>query len=71
MTVAAVIMGVIVWLLSSGVERIIPVEELTGQIAAVLIPVTGGAIAYLGLLRVFHIQELDHVRGLVARRRSR
>ncbi|HWL64867.1 MAG TPA: murein biosynthesis integral membrane protein MurJ [Actinomycetota bacterium] len=71
MAMAAVIMGAFVWLLSRGVERIVSVDDLVGQIVVVLVPVAGGAVAYMALLRVFRIQELDYVRGLVARRGGR
>jgi len=69
--IASLVMGALVWGLSQVVDRLVPLDALSGQIIAVLVPVLGGLVAYLGLSQVLGIEELGYVRGLIARRSSR
>ena len=66
--VAAAAMGLLVWLSLEGVLRLVDEDSFAGQAAAVFLPVTVGAVAYLGLAHALKVPELDYVRGLVRRR---
>ena len=68
---AAAVMGLIVWASSAALEATLGLSTLVEQIAAVAIPVTLGAVAYLAMGRLFGVEELGYVRSLVARRRGR
>jgi putative peptidoglycan lipid II flippase len=70
-SVAGLLMGIVVWLTSRGVESFLDVSVLAGQITAVAIPVGVGAIAYLLFARMFRVEELDYVRSLLGRRLGR
>ena len=68
---AAAAMGVVVWAASRGLEAIVSTDALTGQIAAVAVPIALGVGAYLGFCLLFGVEELAYVRTLVTRRLGR
>lgn len=68
---AAALMGLVVWVALEGVTRAVNEDTLVGQAIAVFVPVTVGALAYVGLAQVFKVPELDYVRGLLGRRLRR
>ena len=68
---AAVVMGIVVWGVLQVVARLVDEDALTGQAVAVLVPVTLGALTFLGLAHVLRVPELDYVRGLLRRRSNR
>lgn len=69
--VAALVMGVLVWITYAGVTRIVDETNLLGQALVVAIPVGVGLVSYLGLAQALHVDELDYVRGLLGRRLRR
>ncbi len=65
---AAGLMGAVVWGVWRVLETTLDPAGLLEEALAVGVPVTVGAVAYLLLARLLGIEELDHVRSLVARR---
>ena len=65
---AGLAMGLFVWGTSLGVERLVDPLGLWQQAVALLVPVVVGVASYLGLARLFGVEELAQVRQLVAKR---
>jgi putative peptidoglycan lipid II flippase len=65
---AGLVMGVFVWGASIFIEGAIEPLGLWQQAVALLGPVIVGIASYLGLARLFRVEELAQVRGLVGKR---
>jgi putative peptidoglycan lipid II flippase len=65
---AAVAMGAVVWGCSRAVEAALTPRGVVSAAIAVIVPVTAGAAAYLGLATLFHVEELGFVRSAIAGR---
>ncbi len=65
---AAAGMGLVVWVSSRGLERVLDTTAILGQILAVALPVAIGTLSYLVLARVFKIEEMAYARSLFRRR---
>lgn len=63
-------MGALVWVSGRVVSLIVQEEEFVGAALTVAVPVAIGVLSYLGLAHLFRVQELDFVRGILARRRG-
>jgi hypothetical protein len=61
-------MGVVVWLCSRALESALSPEGLVSSALAVIVPVAAGAVAYLGLATLFHVEELGFVRTAITGR---
>lgn len=68
--VASAGMGIVVWALAHLLDTTMTDGTFVVQLVALAVPVGAGALAYLGLAHVLHVEELDYVRGLVRRRRA-
>lgn len=68
--VASAGMGIVVWALAHLLGTTMTDGTFVVQLVALAVPVGAGALAYLGLAHVLHVEELDYVRGLVRRRRA-
>jgi putative peptidoglycan lipid II flippase len=68
---AAACMGVVVWLCSRALESALSPEGVIASSVAVVVPVVAGAIAYLGVATLFHVEELAFVRSALAGRLGR
>ncbi len=66
--VAALTMGLLVWLVFLGVSALVSESGLIGQTFVVVVPVAAGAAGYLVLSYLLGVEELHHIRGLVTRR---
>jgi putative peptidoglycan lipid II flippase len=69
--VAAAAMGLLVWVTSQALERLLDTTNLFGQIVAVAVPVAVGAGAYLLLTSLLKVEELEYVKRLVRSRVAR
>lgn len=67
-TGAGLLMGLIVWAVSVGVERLVEPIGLAQQAFVLAVPVAVGGAAYLGFAYLFRVSELDGVRSLVRSR---
>jgi len=64
---ASVGMGIVVWFVTVLTQGLINSPSVAAQTAGVGVPVLAGAITYLGLCRVFRVEELAFVKGLIRR----
>jgi putative peptidoglycan lipid II flippase len=60
-------MGLVVWLLTHLTQRLIDSPSVLAQAAGVGLPVVAGVITYVGLCRIFGVEELAFVKGLIRR----
>jgi putative peptidoglycan lipid II flippase len=60
-------MGLAVWLTTSLTQSLIDSPSVLAQAAGVGLPVLVGALSYVVLCRLFRVEELDFVRGLIRR----
>ena len=67
-SLAAGLMGAVVWLLSEGLERWLRPDSFPEQTLALAIPVLFGAAVYGGLALLLGVEELRLVRRIVTRR---
>ena len=70
-TVAAAIMGLLVWGTSVVMQHAFGSEGIFNQALGVFVPVTVGVGSYVGLALLFRVAELQYVTGLVLRRLRR
>jgi putative peptidoglycan lipid II flippase len=68
---ASLVMGAVVWACSRLMENVLSPDGVVSAAIAVVVPVGAGAIAYVGLATVFHVEELGFVRSAVAGRLGR
>jgi len=64
---AGLLMGVVVWGTSVGVEQVVRPIGLPQQALVLALPVLVGIGAYLGLAQLLKVQEMNQVRGLARR----
>jgi hypothetical protein len=64
---ASVGMGLVVWLGTLVTKSLIDSPSVAAQAAGVGLPVLAGVVTYLGLCRVFRVEELAFVKGLIRR----
>lgn len=65
---AGLVMGLFVWGASLGLERVMDPIGLWQQTVQLLVPVLVGLVTFIGLARLFGVEELAQVRGLIRRR---
>lgn len=65
--IAGLGMGILVWLTSQGIERVLISDALAIDVVVVMIPVAVGAISYAFLAWILKVEELGYVRGLLTR----
>ena len=65
--VAGVLMGLVVWGVSSGIEEVVRPIGLGQQALVLGVPVLVGAAAYLGFAHLLRVEEMRQVRALVRR----
>jgi putative peptidoglycan lipid II flippase len=66
--VAALGMGILVWLTWQGISGVVDPTGLFQETLIVVVPVSVGVIAYLGFAQLLHIPELEYAKGLLGRR---
>lgn len=66
---AGLLMGVVVWAVSVGIEEVVSPIGLGRQLLVLIAPVAVGAVAYLGLAHLLRVEEMRQVRSLVRRGR--
>jgi hypothetical protein len=69
-TVAAALMGALVWLTFQGLLRITTTSAI-GDLAQVAVPIAVGLVSYLIFANLFKVEEIGYVRSLLARRLHR
>jgi hypothetical protein len=67
-TAAGLLMGLIVWGVSLGIEGLVEPIGLARQVLVLAIPIAVGGAAYLGFAYLFRVSELDGVKSLVRSR---
>lgn len=67
--VAAAGMGLVVWLALRGVASVTTEGTFAATLSEVVVPVGAGGVAYLAFARLLRVAELEHVVGLVRRRK--
>jgi putative peptidoglycan lipid II flippase len=69
--VAAAAMAGLIALTLAATNRLVNTERLLGEALAVIVPAGIGALAYLGLVSLFRIEEVDLLRSLLRKRLQR
>jgi putative peptidoglycan lipid II flippase len=69
-TLAALVMGALVWISSATLQRVLEPEGLLEQSVALLGPVVLGVVSYLGAALALGVEEVSLLKDLVARRRN-
>lgn len=62
------VMGFVAWAFGSRAESFFGTETLQARAIGALLPIAVAALAYLGLCRVFRLEELDHLLSAFRRR---
>jgi len=69
--IAASAMAGLIVLTMAATDRLVHTEGLLGDAVAVIVPAGVGALAYLGLVSLFRIEEVDLLWGLLRKRLQR